>query len=86
MTFYSPNWVPLDILYNYKRHLSPAPKPSNLEEMLNLARVLSAGFHFVRVDLYVLDNGTIKFGEMTFTPYSGVCKWTPPEADATLEK
>jgi len=86
MTFYSIDWVPLNISYNYEKHLSPAPKPSNLDEMLNIAKVLSAGFHFVRVDLYVLDDGIIKFGEMTFTPYSGVCRWNPPEADAMLGK
>lgn len=42
-------------------------KPQSLQEMLVVARVLSAGFPFVRVDLYDI-NGKVIFGEMTFFP------------------
>lgn len=43
------------------------PAPQNLERMLKVARDLSAGLPFVRVDLYE-SNGKIVFGEMTLTP------------------
>ena len=49
--------------------------------MIEIAEILSEGFSYVRVDLYELDNGEIKFGEMTFTPRSGYFHWTPPEID-----
>lgn len=60
------------------------PKPDNLDEMLSIAQKLSQDFIFVRVDLYKLDNGEIKFGEMTFTPNSGFNKWTPQKMDMLL--
>ena len=46
-------------------------KPKNFPEMVDVARLLSAHIDFVRVDLYNID-GTIYFGEMTFTPASGL--------------
>ena len=47
--------------------------------MIEISSKLSKGFAFVRVDLYVLNNGDIKFGEMTFTPNSGLLNFTPQE-------
>lgn len=46
-------------------------KPKNFDEMINVARLLSEGMDFIRVDLYNID-GTIYFGEMTCTPASGL--------------
>ena len=48
-------------------------KPKNFHEMVEVARLLSAGIDFVRVDLYNI-NGKIYFGELTFTPHSGLGK------------
>lgn len=50
-------------------------RPDNLELMIDLAKKLSDGFKFVRVDFYRLNDGTIYFGEMTFTPEAGQGKW-----------
>ncbi len=44
--------------------------PSNLSEMLHIARLLSEDFIFARIDLYNI-NGTIYFGEITLSPNSG---------------
>ena len=44
-----------------------APKPSCYDEMLDIARKLSAPFPFVRVDLYDI-GGKPVFGELTFAP------------------
>ena len=46
------------------------PKPSNLNDMLEVCRKLSKGFSYVRVDLYNCNN-QIYFGELTFTPGDG---------------
>ena len=46
-------------------------KPKNFDEMINVARLLSEGMDFVRVDLYNID-GNIYFGEITCTPASGL--------------
>jgi len=56
-------------------------KPACLDELINTAEKLSAGFAHVRVDFYILNTGEIKFGEMTFTPASGFYDFDPPEYD-----
>ena len=61
-------------------------KPDNYGELVSAAEILSKGFPYVRVDLYRLDNGSIKFGEMTFTPSSGQCTWIPEGTDEMLGK
>ncbi|MDE6664038.1 MAG: glycosyltransferase [Lachnospiraceae bacterium] len=65
----------------YSRYETGIERPENLDEMLRIAEVLSQGLIYVRVDLYELDNGEIKFGEMTFTPGSGFYQWMPPGTD-----
>lgn len=55
-------------------------KPANLDEMLALAAKLSAGFGFVRVDLYNV-RGRVYFGELTFTPAGGNIKYDPESWD-----
>jgi hypothetical protein len=47
--------------------------PPNLSELYQLARALSTGIPFVRVDFYILNN-VLYFGELTFTPSAGVSK------------
>ena len=49
--------------------------------MLDIARTLSQGYTAVRVDLYSLNDGSIKFGEMTFTTESGISRWHPESAN-----
>ncbi len=68
---YDLSWTQLPYKVNTKYDTFPSPpKPDCLEEMTKLARILSSGFPYVRVDFYVI-NGRIYFGEMTFTSSSG---------------
>lgn len=55
-------------------------KPAGLEEAFQVADRLSAGFPFVRVDLY-LHEGRVRFGEMTFTPSAALDNRRLPETD-----
>lgn len=65
-------WKPLDwTLENFPRFPHEVPRPERLEELVACAARLAKGFAYVRVDLYDLD-GRVCFGEMTFTPASGV--------------
>lgn len=48
-------------------HLKEISEPNCFGEMKEIAKRLSEGFKFVRVDLYVIDDKPI-FGELTFTP------------------
>lgn len=59
-------------------------KLDNLENIINMVEKLAEGFVFVRVDLYVLDDGNVKFGEMTFTAGSGLLNWQPESADMLM--
>ncbi len=57
--------------------------PPNFREMLGVARTLSAGTDFLRVDLYNI-GGRIVFGELTNYPGGGTAKFEPPSFDYTL--
>jgi hypothetical protein len=57
---------------------SAAPRPAKLDEMMRVVRTLAADFPFVRVDLYV-SGDAIYFGELTFTPGSGIVTFDPAE-------
>jgi hypothetical protein len=58
----------------------PPKRPANLTAMLSIATKLSRAFPFVRVDLYSAGS-KIYFGELTFTPGSGIIKLTPETGD-----
>ena len=80
--FFDPLWNKYEFTKgNHPMIEKEIKKPDCLSELLRIAEVLSKGFPHVRVDLYVLDDGSIKFGEMTFTPGSGIAFFDPPEID-----
>lgn len=62
----------------------PIKKPEKLKELLDLAEILANGIPFSRIDFYILQNGDIKFGEITFFPMSGLEKWHPEDVDLLL--
>lgn len=82
-SFFDARWNLLDLHYREGVDRPAMPKPINFEHMLSIASQLSAGFDFVRVDLYNLD-GRICFGELTFTPMAGDLKLRPESWDLTL--
>jgi hypothetical protein len=84
MAFYDTSWNLLPFVYSHPRYEKLVPRPDNLDKMITLAIKLCQDFSHVRVDFYRLDGGTIKFGEMTFSSYSGICKWDPSEYDLKL--
>ena len=80
--FFDTKWNLLDLHYRERASRPAVAQPKNLEQMLIVASQLSAGFDFVRVDLYNVD-GKIYFGELTFTP-AGSLKLQPPIWDSKL--
>ena len=79
MVFFDTEWKRQDFITNNTLYNGDIPKPKNLSEMLEKAEVLAKNFNFVRVDFYILNDDSIKFGEMTFTPFSGVGHWNKTE-------
>ncbi len=61
----------------------PTARPDTLEEMIGLARKLSAGFPFLRTDFYSI-NGKIYFSEITFYSDAGLGRFKPEHWDRTL--
>lgn len=57
--------------------------PENLGKMISLAEKLSGDIPFLRVDFYNVQ-GRIYFGELTFSPASGMGKFIPEEWDTVL--
>ncbi|KAG4097275.1 TupA-like ATPgrasp-domain-containing protein [Neocallimastix lanati (nom. inval.)] len=81
ISFYDLNWNKLDYIYSFLLNKDIVPKPKNLNLLIELAEKLAEGFPHVRVDFYILNDGTIKFGEMTFSSASGTCNWNPIQQD-----
>lgn len=82
-TMFDTNWNNLHFNYGGNLHMEEIPRPKNFEKMLEIARILSKDFKFVRVDLHNID-GKIYFGEMTFTPGGGFMKFSEPKYDRIL--
>ena len=61
----------------------PPEQPATWSELKRLAEKLCRGFSFVRVDLDPGD-GEPLFSEMTFTPGSGITKWSGDQTDRLL--
>jgi hypothetical protein len=70
----------LNITHKHKSHVDKMQKPQSFEKMLKIAKTLSAGFPYVRVDLYE-SKGKVYFGELTFTPANGMCPFEPQKWD-----
>lgn len=79
MAFYDLNWNKLPFTYSFPKNEEEIPKPKKLDELILISEKLAEGFAYVRVDFYILNDGSLKFGELTFTSASGSCKWYPPE-------
>lgn len=84
MNNYDREWNLLPFTYLYRNTDNPVPRPEKLEEMIALAEKLAIGFPHVRVDFYQLNDGTIQFGEMTFTSANGTCKWSNEDINRRL--
>lgn len=82
-TFFDLEWKKLPIsLVNHPTDEKVA-KPSHFEEMKKIAKKLSQGFPFVRIDFYNLEKGPL-LGEMTFYPAGGFKHIYPIEFDEQL--
>lgn len=70
---------------DYKPFEKIPEKPANYDEMLEIARMLSKGIRFIRVDLYSI-NGKTYFSELTLSPCSGFMPFDPDDWDLKLGK
>lgn len=82
--FYDLNWELQNFSYHNPLMKEPVKRPDCLEELIWAARELAKNQPFVRTDFYVLEDGSIRFGEITFYPMSGMEHWHPAEMDRIL--
>lgn len=81
--FYTEDWTKLPTQVAFPMCIEELKPPENFKLMCDLTRKLAKPFKYVRVDLYNVD-GEIFFGELTFSPFSGLMKITPDEWDFVL--
>lgn len=69
--FYDMDFNPIDIDHGFPRHQPEFEKPKEFDLMRELARKLSDGIPFVRVDFFDVE-GRVYFGEFTFFDWGGM--------------
>ena len=78
---YDFDWNPLNFCDSSKNDYSAnIPKPKRLMEMKEIAKQLSEGIDFLRVDFYSIED-RIYVGELTLCPGSGCIAFEPEEMD-----
>ena len=83
--FYDMEWNFININSDHENVGDTISKPNAFERMVKIASKLSEGFPFVRVDLYC-NQDEVRFGELTFYPWSGYVQFNPDEFDFELGK
>jgi len=88
LSLFDMEWNFIDEIVDYKnekRGPSDIPKPKQFDRMKEIAAELSKDFKFVRIDLYEYE-GTILFGEMTFSPACCVFPYFSDAFDKAMGK
>lgn len=81
--FFDPHYNHIDLRNGHPNADVPPAKPRNFELMVALAEKLSKEIPHARVDFYEV-NGRVYFGEITFSHWSGLVPFDPPEWDLKL--
>ncbi|NLA26599.1 MAG: glycosyl transferase [Firmicutes bacterium] len=81
--FYDLEWNLLPFCSEKEQSGKIFPKPSRLDDMIRYAKLLSAGFPFVRADFYQVGE-KVYFGELTFFNEGGFCNFQPESIDFKL--
>lgn len=74
---YTPEWEYVDVMFHYPTHPEiKIEKPKKLDEMLTLAKKLSAGMIHARIDFFVVEQ-KIYVGEITLYKGGGFAPFSP---------
>lgn len=83
VTFFDPAWNRMPFERHYHADPQKILRPACYDEMINVARRLSEGLPFVRIDLYEIA-GRVYCGEITLYPGSGLEMFQPIDWDYKL--
>ncbi len=78
--FYDMDWNRLPFYQHYRPSINEVPKPKSFEQMKAIARRLSEGLPYIRIDYYEVE-GQLYVGELTLHPASGWLEFIPESAD-----
>lgn len=81
--YFDIRWNKLDLKQNFPNSEVPPERPGHLDAMIHIARELSKGHAFIRIDLYEA-NGSVFFSEYTFYSDAGFAKFEPCQWDEIL--
>ena len=82
-TYYDHKWQKQPFTTFYPLYFKDISRPGKLDELLELAKVLSEGLNFARVDFYYVHDKLI-FGEITLYHENGFKPFYPQEYDKKL--
>ena len=82
ITFYDLNWNKLDVRYG-EHQTGDVEKPKHFNEMLEIAKQLSKGFPFIRVDFFD-SKDKVLLAELTLYPGGGTTPYEPKSFNKTL--
>lgn len=83
ITFFDLEWKAMDVQYGSHTINPDIKKPVHLEQMIELAKILSKPFPFVRVDFFDTPN-KLYLAELTFYPGSGLTEYHPESFNKQL--
>lgn len=78
--YFDMNWEPMPFYRTDYDRLGNVQKPDYFDEMIEIAKILSNGIPFVRIDLFE-ENETVYFSEFSPFPASGYMPFVPEEYD-----
>lgn len=78
--FFDMDFNHLPFTQGYENAIREIQKPKSFDLMIELSKKLSKGIPQVRVDLYDI-NGSVYFGEMTFSHFGGMVPFVPEKWD-----
>ncbi len=77
-------WNELDFVTSLPKLKDKVQKPEKLNEAITIAKKVSKEMNFIRMDFYILKDGSLKISEFTFTPARGIVGWTPKSANEMI--
>lgn len=81
--FFDLDWNLMPFYRTDYHRLGQIPRPEHLDEMIEIAKKLSVGVPFVRIDLFEVD-GKVFFSEYTLYPASGFMPFVPEKYDRII--
>jgi hypothetical protein len=81
---FTTEWEMLPTSRVYDPSVPPVQRPEDLDTAIERFRPVAALFRLARIDLYLLGEGKIYFGEITFFPHNATATFSPPEGDRLI--